>query len=84
MSYEKVSKAKDIVVGIKQTVKAIQAGKVVEVLVAKDADQHVIRPVLTAAADYHIPIEHVDSKHELGKVCGIDVKASTVGIVKEK
>ncbi|WP_243299659.1 50S ribosomal protein L7ae-like protein [Bacillus litorisediminis] len=84
MSYEKVSTAKEIVVGTKQTVKAIQKGRVQAVILAADADPRVINPVLTAAEEHGVPIWQVDSMQKLGKACGIDVKASAVGIIKEK
>ena len=38
MSYEKVIQAKRYVIGTKQTVKAIKAGNVIEVIIARDAD----------------------------------------------
>ncbi|HWO78586.1 MAG TPA: 50S ribosomal protein L7ae-like protein [Bacillus sp. (in: firmicutes)] len=84
MSYEKVSTAKEIVVGTKQTVKAIQKGRVQAVILAADADPRVINPVLTAAEEHGVQIHQVDSMQKLGKACGIDVKASAVGIIKEK
>ena len=38
MSYEKVLQAKSIVIGTKQTVRAIKTGNVNEVIIAIDAD----------------------------------------------
>ncbi len=38
MSYEKVKQATKTIVGMKQTVKALQTGHVTEVFVALDAD----------------------------------------------
>ncbi|MET3699942.1 large subunit ribosomal protein L7A [Bacillus oleivorans] len=84
MSYEKVSTAKEIVVGTKQTVKAIQNGRVKAVVLAADADPRVTNPVLAAAEEHDVPIQRVDSMQRLGKACGIDVKATAVGIIKEK
>ncbi len=50
MSYDKVKQAKARTVGTKQTKKAIEQGKVLEVYIAKDADQHV-----TEWADHNVP-----------------------------
>lgn len=83
MSYDKVLQAKEIVVGTKQTVKALQAGKVKEIVVAVDADDRVIKPVLDVAKEHQIPVSKVDSMKKLGKVCGVEVKASAVGIIRE-
>ncbi|WP_453992445.1 50S ribosomal protein L7ae-like protein [Bacillus nitroreducens] len=81
MSYEKVSQAKKIIIGTKQTVKAIKTEKVREVVVAEDADRRVINKVLQLAEEQQIPISKVDSMKKLGKACGIEVAASTVAII---
>ncbi|WP_010285029.1 50S ribosomal protein L7ae-like protein [Bacillus timonensis] len=81
MSYEKVSQAKKIIIGTKQTVKAIQTDIVLEVVVASDADRRVINKVLHLAEERKIPISKVDSMKKLGKACGIEVGASTVAII---
>ena len=81
MSYEKVSQAKKIIIGTKQTVKAIKTEKVREVVVAEDADRRVINKVLQLAEEQQIPISKVDSMKKLGKACGIEVGAATVAII---
>ena len=43
MSYEKVIQAKSVIIGTKQTIKALKNGIVQEVFIAEDAD-----PLLTA------------------------------------
>ena len=54
-----------------------------EVFVAKDADARVTNQVVELAEELNVPIVEVDSKHELGKACDIEVDASTVAIRKE-
>ncbi|THE12145.1 50S ribosomal protein L7ae-like protein [Bacillus timonensis] len=81
MSYEKVSQAKKIIIGTKQTVKALQTDMVSEIVVAEDADRRVINKVLQLAEEQQIPITKVDSMKKLGKACGIEVGASTVAII---
>ncbi|MEH7223783.1 50S ribosomal protein L7ae-like protein [Bacillus sp. JJ1566] len=81
MSYEKVLQAKKIIIGTKQAVKAIQTDKVLEIVVAEDADRRVINKVLQLAEEQQIPISKVDSMKKLGKACGIEVGASTVAII---
>jgi large subunit ribosomal protein L7A len=81
MSYEKVSQAEKIVVGTKQTVRALKEGKVQEVVVAEDADPAIVDKVISLANENNIPVLKVDSMKKLGKVCGIQVGAATVGII---
>lgn len=81
MSYEKVLQAKDIIIGTKQTVKALQSGKAKEVVVAKDADPKVVAKVASAATQVNVPILYVDSMKKLGKACGIEVSAAAVAII---
>ncbi|GMB09995.1 LSU ribosomal protein L7AE [Thermolongibacillus altinsuensis] len=82
MSYEKVSQAEKIVVGTKQTVRALKEGKVQEVVVAEDADPAIVDKVISLANENNIPVLKVDSMKKLGKVCGIQVGAATVGIIR--
>lgn len=81
MSYEKVLQAKNVVIGTKQTVKALSQGTVNEVVVAKDADHKVIAKVVNTAEEMMVPVLYVDSMKKLGKACGIDVGAATIAII---
>ncbi|MGC4378176.1 50S ribosomal protein L7ae-like protein [Fictibacillus sp. Mic-4] len=80
MSYEKVTQAQEIIVGTKQTIKALQNGEVKALVVAEDADSRVTGKVLTVAREMNVPVTMVDSMKKLGKACGIDVGAATVAI----
>ncbi|MFC7061816.1 ribosomal L7Ae/L30e/S12e/Gadd45 family protein [Halobacillus seohaensis] len=81
MSYEKVAQAKsEIVIGIKQTLRSMKNGEVVEVITADDADQLMTMKVAKLAAQLNIPHTRVNSMKELGNACGIDVGAATVAI----
>ncbi|MBA2873112.1 large subunit ribosomal protein L7A [Anoxybacillus calidus] len=81
MSYEKVLQAKQIIVGTKQTVRALKEGKVQEVVIAEDADSFIIDKVLEAAKEANVPVTKVDSMKKLGKVCKIQVGAAAVAII---
>lgn len=81
MSYEKVCQAAKIVVGTKQTVKALKDGTASELFVACDAETKVTAKVANIAQEMNIPIIYVDSMKKLGKACGIEVGASTVAII---
>ncbi|WP_227938916.1 50S ribosomal protein L7ae-like protein [Alkalihalobacillus deserti] len=82
MSYEKVLQAKDLVIGTKQTLKALDEGIVTEVFIAKDAEYRVIYKVEALARAKEIPLLYVDSMKKLGKACGIEVGAATVAFRK--
>lgn len=82
MSYDKVKQAGDISVGVKQTVKALEKEQLREVVIASDADTHVIEPIIHMCEQYGVPVSYVDSMKQLGTASSIDVGASTVGIFK--
>ncbi|MDN4593585.1 50S ribosomal protein L7ae-like protein [Polycladomyces subterraneus] len=82
MLYEKVKQATNMVIGTKQTKKAIEQGKAQEVIVAKDADAKVTTPIISMCRDRGIAVNYVDSMRELGKACGIEVGAAAVAILK--
>lgn len=82
MSYDKVTQETKIVIGTKQTLKALEEEIVQEVIIATDADRRVVQKVEMMAKKKNVPIFTVDSMKKLGKACGIDVGAATVGITK--
>jgi len=81
MSYEKVSQASNVIVGTKQTVRALKSGHVHEVFVASDADPRITESIIDTAKEMDVPVTMVDSMKKLGKSCGIDVGATTVAII---
>lgn len=82
MSYEKVKNAKNLLIGTKQTKKAIIQENVEEVFVAEDADQHLIQPIIDLCQEHGIKVNFVDSMKQLGKACGIQVGAAAAAIQK--
>jgi large subunit ribosomal protein L7A len=83
MELDSLKQAKSIVTGTKQTLKAVQTGKAKCVFVARDADERVIRPVLDMCEEKNVPVSFSEKMEELGKACGIKVKAATAAIVSE-
>jgi large subunit ribosomal protein L7A len=81
MSYEKVSQAYNMIVGTKQTIKALKNGEVKEIVVADDADPRILYKVVQTAKELHVPVTRVDSMKKLGKACGIEVGAAAVAII---
>ncbi|KEP25757.1 MULTISPECIES: 50S ribosomal protein L7ae-like protein [Bacillus] len=81
MSYDKVSQAQSIIIGTKQTVKALKRDSVKEIVVAKDADPTLTASVMKLAQEKGVDILVVDSMKKLGKACGIEVGAAAVAIM---
>lgn len=83
MSYEKVTQAKNnIIIGTKQSLKALKDGRVSEIVYASDADERVTGKVLEFAEEKGITITEVDSMKKLGRACGIDVGAAIIALSK--
>lgn len=81
MSYEKVTQVNsNVIIGTKQTLKAMRNGEISEVFVAGDADQHITQKVVSLANELDIPCWRVDSMEKLGAACGIEVGASSVAV----
>jgi large subunit ribosomal protein L7A len=82
MSYDKVKQAERVSIGTKQSTKAIEQGKALEVFVAKDADPRITTKIVSLCKKAGVEVNHVDSMRNLGKACGIEVGAAVVTIVK--
>ncbi len=79
-----INSSRHKVVGTKQTLKALEKGEAQRVFVAGDAEDKVIRPVVSACEAKGIDLHRVDSMARLGKMFGIKVKAATAAILEEK
>jgi large subunit ribosomal protein L7A len=83
MSYEKVKQAKQLVIGTKQTRKAVDRQLAHLVILAKDADLLLTHPIQIACEDNHVSYTYVPSMKELGKASGIQVGTAAVAILKD-
>lgn len=84
MPYEKITQVHSrIIIGTKQTLRAMKNDQISEVYVASDADLHLTKQVVDLATELGINIQYVDSKKKLGKACGVEVNTSTVAVRKE-
>ncbi len=66
----------EFIIGAKQVKNTIRSGKAAKVYVASDCDEAVIKPVIELAQTNSLPLFYIDTRKELGEMCGIDVKAS--------
>ncbi|MBQ8087330.1 MAG: ribosomal L7Ae/L30e/S12e/Gadd45 family protein [Clostridia bacterium] len=79
--YEKLKDSRKVV-GTRRLIRAIQAGEVSEVYLAGDADLFIVRQVKDAAAQAGLRVVQVDTKKELGALCGVEVKTAAAGILR--
>lgn len=70
------------VVGAKQTLKALQQQKARTVFIAKDAEQHVLRPILESCTKAGVEVIEVETMAGLGQACGIQVSAAVAAIIE--
>lgn len=75
-------KANKKIVGVKQSVKAVEMGDARTVLIARDADEKVVSNLKELCQRNSVEIVYVDSMRQLGKACGIEVSASAVCLLK--
>lgn len=69
-------------VGVKQAEKAVLKANAVKVYIAKDADSRVTARLVALCKDNQIEVVDVESMNELGRACGIHVKAAAAVILK--
>lgn len=72
------------VVGVKQTLRAIQKEMVDVVYIAEDAQSHVTQKVIESAKERQIPMVMVDTMKKLGEFCQVEVQTATAAIVKKE
>ena len=68
-------------VGIKQSKEAVARGLAKKAFVACDVDAHIKDSFLELCKEMNVSVEFYESKHELGKACGIDVGAACAVIL---
>ncbi len=73
---------KNKVVGAKQVKRALDAGQVELIYIAKDADKEVTSEIESFCQEKQIQVIHVDSMKELGEACKIDISAATAALLK--
>lgn len=71
-------------VGVRQTMRKLEKDQLTEVLIARDSDHFVIRPVEEAARSRNVPITYIDSKKILGHICGISIGTAVAGSIRSE
>lgn len=83
MSLERLSKARKRVVGSKQTLKAVDRNQAKVVYVARNAERHVMDPIVQACSGKSVPVIFVENMQVLGKACGIEVGCAATAVIEE-
>lgn len=80
---ERLNTARKII-GTKQLTKALRAGCVAVAYVADDADPLLREPLAAQCEAAGVPVVHILSMKELGRLCRIHVGAACAALLKEE
>lgn len=69
-------------IGVKQTLKVVEANNAKIVFIARDADEKITGGLKELCMINSIEIFYADTMKQLGKACGIEVGASAVCLLK--
>jgi large subunit ribosomal protein L7A len=87
MEYDEIvkslSRQKNRLAGLKQVLRALDAGKATAVVLADDADDHIRRMVQSRCSDAGVPCHDGPVMAELGSLCRLDVGTAVACVLKE-
>ena len=72
----------NVVVGLRQFLRAAETGIALKAFVAKDCSPHIFKEITDNCNKYGIAVQYIKNMSELGKMCGIDVGAAVAVITK--
>ena len=78
---QNLKNSSDLIIGLKQTLKAIQSDRAVKIYLAADADGYIRKSVTDACIQKNLEIIYVSTMKELGEACGINIGASTAAVI---
>lgn len=81
MPLEELKGADGVLVGTKQTTKALREGRVRKVFLAGDVDPYLAEKIEAACRDAGVTAERAGTMAELGKAVGIEVGAAVAAIL---
>lgn len=77
-------KASAFVVGLKETARAIDRGEAGHVFIASDCDDRISLPLRNVCAKAGISVTDDFTKKEIGRACGIKVKAASAAVLASR
>ncbi len=82
MLLEEIENSKKVV-GSKQVKKAVAKGAAKRVYLAKDAEPHIVKPIIEVCEQCGVDVEMIETMFELGRACGIEVGSAAVALLKD-
>ncbi len=70
------------IVGLRQSLKAIKEDRVQKVFIARDVKPEFIKDFMEICEKQKISISYVDTKEQLGQICGIERGATVACILR--
>lgn len=78
-----IKEARQKIIGLKQTLRAIQQDRVQAVYIANDIDEHIMRQITEICQQKAVPLLQTNiNQKELGRLCQIEVGAAVVSLIK--
>lgn len=75
-------KTASFVVGRKEAERVVEKNEALYVFIASDCDERISLPLETACNEAEVPYTREYSKKDIGKACGIKVKAAACAVLK--
>lgn len=78
-----VKNVKEKIIGLKQTLRAVQQDRIKTVCVANDLEEYVLNKVAEQCLERAVPLIRLPyGQKELGRACNIEVGAAVVALLK--
>lgn len=71
-----------LIIGLKQTKKALLSGNAKELYIARDCDPIISEPLMDTANNMGVQVFFISTMKELGSMCSINVGASCAVVIK--
>lgn len=79
----KIKNSQGRIVGLKQTLRALQLDQIVEVYLANDLEEHILRKITESCREKKVPLTTLNyDQKTLGGICQIEVGAAVVALLK--
>lgn len=70
------------VVGFKQVIRGLKSNLFKQVFIALDADKYIKTLIEEEADKKSVDVVYINTKEELGKLCGIEINAAAAALLK--
>lgn len=78
-----IKEAKNKIIGLKQTLRAIQQDKVQVVYIANDIEEHILHQITEICEQKKVPLILLNfNQKEIGRFCQIEVGAAVVSLIQ--